>query len=132
MKYKKIDHIGIVVNDIESACEHYHKILNLEFVKKEYNEEFQCSMGFFKCGEVLIELVQPIGPSMAKTWLDEKGEGIYHVCYEVDDIEKAFSEAKEKGLTDYEKPLQGACNSKVFFLKPELVNSVETEIVQQF
>ena len=130
MNIKKIDHIGIVVKSISDAIPTYERILGLEFLHKEHNEAFQCDIAFFQCGNVLVELVEPLGPSLAKTWLETNGEGINHICYEVDDINEAFQEAKENGLTDYEKPLIGAGDSKVFFLRPERLCSVQTEIVE--
>lgn len=130
MNIKKIDHVGIVVKSIDEAAATYERNLGLKFLHKEHNEDFQCDIAFFQCGNILVELVEPLGPSLAKTWLETKGEGINHICYEVDDINEAFQEAKEKGITDYEKPLTGAEDSKVFFLKSEKLCSVQTEIVE--
>lgn len=130
MNIKKIDHVGIVVKSIDEAAAIYERNLGLKFLHKEHNEDFQCDIAFFQCGNVLVELVEPLGPSLAKTWLETKGEGINHICYEVNDINEAFQEAKEKGITDYEKPLTGAGDSKVFFLKSEKLCSVQTEIVE--
>lgn len=130
MDIKKIDHIGVVVADIDEAIQKYKERLGLPFLHKEFNEDFQCEIAFFQVGSVLVELVQPHGPSLAKTWLETKGEGINHICYEVEDINMAFLEAKGKNLTDYEKPLNGAGGSKVFFLNAEDLCSVQTEIVE--
>lgn len=130
MKIKKINHIGIVVKSIDEATILYENVLGLKYINKEHNEDFQCDIAFFQCGDVLVELVEPLGPSPALTWLETKGEGLNHICYEVDDITEAFLEAKKKGITDYEKPLTGAGASKVFFLKPEKLCSVQTEIVE--
>ena len=97
MNIKKIDHVGIVVKSIDEAAATYERNLGLKFLHKEHNEDFQCDIAFFQCGNILVELVEPLGPSLAKTWLETKGEGINHICYEVDDINEAFQEAKEKG-----------------------------------
>ena len=130
MDIKKIDHVGIVVKDIDSSIHKYEELLGLKYLYKEYNEDFQCFIAFFDCAGVLVELVQPVGPSSAKTWLETRGEGINHICYEVDDIYAAFKEARDNDITDYEKPLTGAGNSKVFFLKEEKLCSVQTELVE--
>lgn len=130
MDIKKIDHVGIVVWDIDASIPRYEKLLGLKFRNKEYNEDFNCFIAFFECADVLVELVQPLGPSKALTWLETKGEGINHICYEVDDINAAFKEAKENDMTDYEKPLTGAGESKVFFLREERLCSVQTELVE--
>ena len=59
---KKIDHIGIVVKDLEKSKQIYEKELHLEFVRQEQNPAFNVDIVFFRCGEVLIELLCPYGP----------------------------------------------------------------------
>ena len=56
---KKIDHIGIVVKDLEKSRQIYEKELHLEFVRQEQNPAFNVDIVFFRCGEVLKGLVKP-------------------------------------------------------------------------
>lgn len=130
MKIKKIDHVGIVVKSLEKAIPTYSGVLGLKYLHTEHNEAFDCDIAFLQCGDVLIELVEPHGPSVSLDFLNERGEGINHICYEVESIKEAFDEAKVNGITDYDYPLVGAGDSRVFFLKPETVCSVTTEIVE--
>ena len=130
MKIKKIDHIGIVVANITEAAKTYTQNLALPYLHEEVSEPYHCKIAFLRCGEVLIELIEPTGEGPSKTFLDTHGEGIHHICYEVGDIQEALAKAQEKGMTDYMEAAVGAGDSRVFFLKPSAVCGVETEFVQ--
>ena len=130
MKIKKIDHIGIVVANITEAAKIYTQNRALPYLHEEVNEPDHCKIAFLRCGEVLIELIEPTGEGPSKTFLDTHGEGIHHICYEVGDIQEALAKAQEKGMTDYMEAAVGAGDSRVFFLKPSAVCGVETEFVQ--
>ena len=130
MKIKKIDHIGIVVANITEAAKTYAQNLALPYLHEEVNEPYHCKIAFLRCGEVLIELIEPTGEGPSKTFLDTHGEGIHHICYEVGDIQEALAKAQEKGMTDYMEAAVGAADSRVFFLKPSAVCGVEREFVQ--
>ena len=130
MKIKKIDHIGIVVANITEAAKTYAQNLALPYLHEEVSEPYHCKIAFLRCGEVLIELIEPTGEGPSKTFLDTHGEGIHHICYEVGDIQEALAKAQEKCMTDYMEAAVGAGDSRVFFLKPSAVCGVETEFVQ--
>ena len=130
MKIKKIDHIGIVVANITEEAKTYAQNLALPYLHEEVSEPYHCKIAFLRCGEVLIELIEPTGEGPSKTFLDTHGEGIHHICYEVGDIQEALAKAQEKGMTDYMEAAVGAGDSRVFFLKPSAVCGVETEFVQ--
>lgn len=127
---KQINHIGIVVNNLEDAIPKYEQGLRLKYLRTEENEDFHCKIAFLQCGEVLIELIEPTGSGPSQTFLQEKGEGLHHICYEVDDIDAALDMAKTNLKTDYDCPKNGAGGSKVFFLDPSSVCHVETEFVE--
>ena len=127
---KKIDHIGIVVRDVEQAADIYRNGLGLQYLRTEHNEDFHCKIAFLQCGDVLIELIEPTGDGPSMQFLETQGEGLHHVCYEVDDIHKALAHAKENLETDYDAPKVGAGDSRVFFLNASSVCSVETEFVE--
>ncbi len=126
---KKIDHIGIVVKDLEQSMRIYAEELKLAFVRQERNPEFNVDIAFFRCGDVLVELLCPYGPGMNQDFLDSTGGGIHHIAYEVDDLEGMYAEvASTLGHKDTIKP--GAGGSKIFFVDPKNVDQVETEFVE--
>ncbi|MPM28281.1 hypothetical protein SDC9_74801 [bioreactor metagenome] len=130
MDIKKIDHIGIVVRNLEAAKRIYGNGLGLLYIREEVSDEFHCKIAFFQCGEVLIELIEPTGPGPSRTFLDTHGEGLHHICYEVEDISEALAGAKAGLRTSYAAPKAGAGGSRVFFLDPSSVCGVETEFVE--
>lgn len=126
---RKIDHIGIVVKDLDASMRMYVEDLKLPFVRQERNPEFNVDIAFFRCGEVLVELLCPYGPGMNQDFLNATGGGIHHIAYEVDNIENMYMEiADTLGHKDTIKP--GAGNSRIFFADPQKAGNVETEFVE--
>jgi methylmalonyl-CoA/ethylmalonyl-CoA epimerase len=85
---KKINHIAVAVNDLEEASKFYQTVLGLTLSGVEVVTAQKTKVGFFKIGESNIELVQPAEPdSPLVKFLETKGQGIHHICFEVDDVE---------------------------------------------
>jgi len=128
---EKIDHIGIVVRDLDKAIRMYSQAFGLELKMVEQLEEHQVRIAFIPVGEVLIELVEPIGPGMIQDFLTQHGEGLHHICYRVTEINKAMAQiGKTLRLRDT-KPRPGGAGSMVAFLDPQSTFNVETELVQR-
>jgi len=130
---EKVDHIGIVVEDLDKAMKVYSEGLGLKVKLVEESEEFKVRIAFMPVGEVLIELIEPVGPGMAQDFLKEHGEGLHHICYRVTDIDKSleeFGKSKVLKLRD-KRPRPGGAGSKVAFLDPESMFNVETELVER-
>jgi methylmalonyl-CoA epimerase len=130
---KKINHLGIAVKNLERASALWENVLGLEKVGEEYVAEQDVKVAMFKIGESRIELLEPVKPDSAVgKFLEKRGEGIHHICLEVDDIDVALAELKKKDapLID-EKPRTGAGGHKIAFLHPKGFNSVLIELVQE-
>ncbi len=129
---KKINHVAVAVNDLDQAAAFYQKVLGLNLSGVEVVSAQKTKVGFFKIGESNIELVQPAEPiSPLDTFLETKGQGIHHVCFEVDDIEAEIAALLEKGATMIDsKARPGAHNSKVAFIHPKSSSGVLIELVQ--
>jgi len=97
----------------------------------DQSEEFQVKIAFLPVGEVLVELIEPIGPGEIQDYLDTHGEGLHHICYRVPDIEKALEEVDAKLKMRDKKPRPGGAGSKVAFLDPHSIFNVETELVER-
>jgi methylmalonyl-CoA/ethylmalonyl-CoA epimerase len=128
---EKIDHIGIVVRDLEKAIKVYSDVLGLKVDKIEQVEEFKVKIAFLPVGEVLVELLEPIGPGTVQDFLAEHGEGLYHICYKVTDIDKALEEVGKKTKLRDKRPRPGGAGSRVAFLEPAGMFNVETEFVER-
>lgn len=126
----KIAHIGVAVKNVDEAEKFYSQILGLPIQGREESPENK--VAFVPVGDTAVELLQGMTPEapIAK-FIEKKGEGIHHIAYQVDDIEKALEEMKAKGvpLID-QKPRKGAHNSKIAFLHPKNTYGVLVELVE--
>jgi len=130
---KKIEHIGIAVNDLDMACSLYERLLNTPCYKKEEVLSEGVHTAFFKTGENKIELLSashadsPIAKFIAK-----KGEGIHHIAFDVADIYAEMERLKDAGFVLLnELPKPGADHKLVCFLHPKGTNGVLVELCQE-
>jgi len=128
---KKIDHTGIAVNSLTHAVKFY-KSLGIEPYAYEEVESQKVKVAFLKVGESNIELLEPTSDdSPIATFLQKKGEGIHHICYEVEDLVSVLKSLKEEGIKLInEEPITGAHGKKVAFVHPKSANGVLTELAQ--
>lgn len=127
---KKIDHIGINVKNLEKAKQLFSEGLGLKLLNEEDMKDWNCRIAFYDCGGVLIELVQPTGNGMAQEFIDSNGEGISHICYQVDNIEKCFQRCESFFDVRKDTYKNGAGGSKVFFLDKNSIFNCDTEFVE--
>jgi methylmalonyl-CoA epimerase len=128
---EKISHLGMAVKDLEQAREFYRSVFKLESSDPIIGGDGSLRVSMVKVGEVLIELIEPIGNErvMAK-FLEKRGEGFHHICYEVDDIQAAVSSLKASGLDVLGEPKPGAEGMSVF-LHPRGTHGVLVEFVEK-
>ena len=129
---KKIDHIAIIVRSIEEALQVYEGALGLELTEVEEVPEQAVRVAFLPVGESKLELVEPLTTdSGVAKFLEKRGEGMHHICLEVDDIEAALQDLAAQGvrLID-EQPRQGA-HGRVAFLHPKSAHGVLIELIEK-
>ena len=131
---EKIDHIGIVVRDLNNALRTYEEVFGLEVVKKEQLKTMNVEIAFIQMGEVLIELLEPkgTGAGMIGDFLEQKGEGFHHIALRVRDIEEAMERAKHFDMQlQNDEPQAGADASRIAFIEPVCTQNVLTELVER-
>jgi methylmalonyl-CoA/ethylmalonyl-CoA epimerase len=128
---KQISHLGMAVKDLQEAREFYRTVLGLESADPIPAGEGTIQVSMIKVGEVMIELLQPVGNEgvMAK-FLEKHGEGFHHICYEVEDIHEAVSSLKASGMEVLGEPRPGAEGISVF-LRPRGTHGVLVEFVEK-
>ena len=127
----KIDHIGIVVRDIREALQVYETALGLPLDEVAEVPDQKVQVAFLPIGESKLELVQPTSNDTGiARYLANRGEGIHHLCIEVEDIEAALAQLKDHDvpLID-ETPRQGA-HGRVAFVHPKSAHGVLIELVE--
>ena len=132
MELSHIEHIGIAVRSLEESIPYYENVLGLECYAIEEVEDQQVKTAFFRIGDTKIELLESTNPEgPIGKFIQKRGEGIHHIAFAVNGIEKALKEAGEQGvrLID-EKPRRGAENLDIAFLHPKSTFGVLTEFCE--
>ncbi len=129
----QVDHIGIAVASLDESLKFYTDMLGMQLHGTETVEEQKVRTAFLPLGSTEIELLESTAPDgpIAK-FIENKGQGIQHIAFRVDDIDAALAELKEKGvrLID-EKPRYGAGGARIAFLHPKATNGVLIELCQR-
>ncbi|MBN1271563.1 MAG: methylmalonyl-CoA epimerase [Candidatus Aminicenantes bacterium] len=134
MKISNIHHIGIAVKDIKKSVERWKKIFDLNDPCFEEISERGVSVAEFEFEEgPSLELISPLGENKSLAgFLEKKGEGIHHFCFEVDDINEVVVSLRKAGAQFVnEKPQKGAGGSLIVFIHPRTVNGVLIELKQK-
>jgi methylmalonyl-CoA/ethylmalonyl-CoA epimerase len=129
---KAINHIGIAVKSIEDQRSFYEDVLGAEFESIEDVPSQKVKVGFFKVGDVRLELLEPTDPtSSVAGFLEKRGEGLHHVAYTVDDIEQRITELKTGGVRMIDdSPRPGAHHTRIAFVHPKSSCGVLTELCE--
>lgn len=130
---RKIQHIGVAVRSLEQAIPYYRDVLGLEFVGTEEVAEQKIRAAVFRVGESSIEVLETTSPDgPVGKFLERYGEGVHHLCFQVEDASAALARAKERGarLID-ETPRRGVHGMKIGFLHPKSTFGVLTEFAEE-
>ena len=130
MKIKRIEHVAVAVRNIEASVSLLEDVFGLEM---EYQEQIgSTKLAMHPVGETYVELLQAVGDdSPVADWIEERGQSLFHLCFEVEDIDSALVELKEKGiqLLD-ETPRPGHGGSRIAFLNPESTGDILIELTE--
>ena len=130
MKIKRIEHVAIAVRDMQKSMALLEEAFGL---KLEYQEQIGgTKLAMFPVGQTYIELLQAVGPdSRVAEWIAEKGESLFHLCFEVEDIDGALDELRAKGVKLIDQtPRTGHGGSRIAFLDPASTGSILIELAE--
>ncbi len=133
MKVIKTDHIGLAVKDLESRRELWQRLFGLKAsLPEDLTERGVRVVRLEADGGTALELVSPLRPdSPLSGFLRDRGEGIHHLCLEVQDLEEAMAELRAKGAEFlHERPQPGAEGSLIAFIHPRSCGGVLVELRQ--
>ena len=130
---EKLEHIGIAVKNLDQANGLFAKLLGREHYKIETVESEGVKTSFFEIGGVKIELLEASREdSPIAKFIDKKGEGIHHLAFEVQDINKSIKEYEQKGFVLINPVAKkGADNKMICFLHPKSTGGVLIELCQE-
>lgn len=133
MKAKRIEHIGIAVESLETAIPYYETLLGTSCYAVEEVADQKVKTAFFKVGETKIELLEstdPQGP--IGKFIEKKGQGIHHIAFAVDDVNNALQEVKEAGIQVIDQQgRKGAEGLTIGFLHPKSTFGTLTELCSE-
>ena len=132
---KRIDHVAIIVRDIEQALVFYRDTLGILPTEIKEVPTEQVRIAFLPLGGPggsEIELVQPTSPdSSLSRFLEKRGEGLHHICLEVDDIDAALAEMQAKGTPVLDTTPRSAAEGRAIFIHPKAANGVLLELLER-
>ena len=128
----RIDHIAVLVDDLESPLKFWQEALGLELTHIQDVPAELAQIAFFPTGGSEIELVRPTTlDSGLGRYLEKRGPGMHHICLEVDDIDGMLAQLKEKGVQLInEEPKVNADGRKYAFIHPKSANGVMVELYE--
>jgi len=127
----KINHIGIAVSDLDRAVEIFKTLFGRE-PEYETLEDRGLKLAIFHLENVRVELTAPIREGTAiDNFLKKRGDGIHHLAFETENIEKTLKNFEEKGFEVIDGPKEGAEGYTVAFLNPRHTNRVLIEVVEK-
>ena len=129
---KKVDHVAIAVKNLDEGLKAFENLLGHKAAQVKEVPEQKVKAALLHVGNVEIELIQPTDPGtgVAK-FLENKGEGIHHICFEVDDVDKELEAMAAKGIETLDKKGRPGLAGKVGFLHPKSTKGVLIELAQK-
>ena len=129
---KRLDHIAIAVPDLDAAITRFCEDLGLPLSGQEDVLAAKTTTAFVPAGETRIELIHPLnGEGPVAKFLEKRGGGLHHLCFETDDIDGDMELLRGKGyrfLTD--APTPGAHDTRVAFIHPRSCGGVLIELAE--
>jgi methylmalonyl-CoA/ethylmalonyl-CoA epimerase len=131
MKIKRIEHVAIAVKSLDATRDIFAKL----GIGCDYEETLPAAgvrLAMLPIGESSLELLEAQREdSKTAQWIRDKGEGLYHICLEVDDIDAALIELREKGVGLLDQvPRSGHGGHRIAFLDPTSTGNVLVELVE--
>ena len=126
----ELSHIGIAVRNLDRAQDVFYSLFGSKVHSDTATDEMRAS--FVEVGDISLELMEPVADEgvLAK-FLGKRGEGIHHICFEVDDINAELQSLALKGIELVDKQPRQGLEGKIAFLHPRSTQGVLIELVQK-
>jgi len=127
----KLHHVAVAVESVEQGAQFYRDVLGLTLSRTIELADRGLKVGFIQAGDTEIELLEPTSQeNTVRRFLDRRGPGLHHICFQVDDVEAAMRELGGRGAEFIDPvPREGAVGL-VAFMPPESANGVLVELAQ--
>ena len=132
MKLKRVEHVAIAVKDMAKMQEIFENKLGINLEYEENFPQYNTKIAMYPIGDTYLEVLESNDPKTETSrWIEEHGEGLFNICLEVEDIDSALTELREKGvkLLD-EVPRVGHGGARIAFLDPESTGNLLIELAE--
>ena len=128
----RIEHIALVVKDLDAAIRHYTQVWGLVVSRRERVEDEGVEEAMLPAGGASLQLIAPTArDSTVARFIERRGEGLHHIAYEVEDLRSTLARLKAAGATLIdEEPRRGGGGHLVAFVHPSANHGVLVELVQ--
>jgi methylmalonyl-CoA/ethylmalonyl-CoA epimerase len=130
--FERIDHIGIVVASIDDALQTYRDQLGFTLLERVAIPEQLVEAAFLDAHNGTIELIAPTdSESGTARFLANRGEGVHHICFAVDDLQAALAELSAQGLRLIDETPRRGVHGLVAFVHPKATHGAMIELLQK-
>mgnify|MGYP003867183161 CR=1 FL=1 len=127
-----MDHVGIVVHSIDESLKTYRDLMGFTLLERIVIEEQLVEAAFLDAGNSTIELIAPTdSESGTAKFLQKRGEGTHHICYEVDNLEDALQHLAAQGIQLIDETPRQGVHGKVAFIHPKATHGTMFELLQK-
>jgi methylmalonyl-CoA epimerase len=128
----QIDHVGIAVEDLDAAIEHYRRTLGVEPTHRERVDPQGVEEVLLAVGTSFIQLLGALGPDTpVGRFLERRGPGVHHIGYRVDDVAATLDHLRGEGIELIDRtPRPGSRGTTIAFVHPNGMGGVLVELVQ--
>lgn len=132
MKIKRVEHVAIALRDMSGLMRIFQDTLGLTLEYEEDFPQYRTKIAMYPVGQTYLELLEATGAdSETARFIEEKGEGLYHICLEVEDIDGALAELRARGVTLIDQvPRPGHGGSRIAFIDPRATGNVLIELAE--
>lgn len=132
MKIKRIEHVGVVVRDVEKSRKLWEECFGIPLSGVEEFKERPVKLALYPVGESMVELIAGTTPDSKHAKLVAEGKGgLNHICFEVEDIDEALSELKAKGIPLLDQvPRIGHAGCRIAFIDPSATENCLIELAE--
>ena len=127
---RKLHHVAVAVDSVDDALGFYRDVLGLTDVERMELPDRGLRVALIKTGNAEVELLEPTTDNTVRKFLDRRGSGLHHICFQVDDLEAAMPELRARGAEFVDPVPRPGAVGLVTFMPPSLADGVLVELAQ--
>ena len=127
---KRLHHVAVAVESVDAALGFYRDVLGLTDIERMELPDRRLIVALVKTGNAEVELLEPTGDNTVRKFLDRRGSGLHHICFQVDDLESSMPELRARGAEFVDPVPRPGAVGLVTFMPPSLADGVLVELAQ--